>query len=138
MDKKRRGKDQHRAASLAVRHKEKRGATIMPCPGFAELGCRPLAVAEIFDVDVGAEANVIGQVPAVVIGILVDDDLVGIPEPIVAIAYIRVSDVEIKAAKPEAPGTATGDAPNVAAAEAAGEVAMLPRMIEMEVRIIAA
>lgn len=88
--------------------------------------------------DVGAEADVIGQVPAVVIGILVDDDLVGVPEPIVAVIEVRGRDGEIKAAEPEALAIAAGDAPDVAAAEAAVEVAVLPRMIEMETGVIAA
>lgn len=88
--------------------------------------------------DVSAEANVVGQVPAVVIGILVDDDLVGVPEPIVAVIEVRGRDGEIEAAEPEAFAIAAGDAPDVAAAEAAVEVAVLPRMIEMEAGVIAA
>lgn len=88
--------------------------------------------------DVGAEANVIGQVPAVVIGVLVDDDLVGVPEPIVAVAEVRGRDGEIEAAEPEAFAIAAGNAPDVAAAEAAVEAAVLPRMIEMEAGVIAA
>ncbi len=101
-------------------------------------GCGGLAVAEIFDVAVGAEADVVGEVPAVVIGIFEDGDLVIGPIPIVAEAVVRRSDAEIEAAEPEARSIAAADAPNVAAAEAAGEAAMLPGMIEVIVGIIAA
>lgn len=95
-----------------------------------------LAVAEVFDVNVGAEADVIGQVPTVVIGIVVDDDLVGVPEPIVAVAGVKRADAEIKAVEPEAAGTAATEMPDMASANAAAETAMLPGMVEMEAGII--
>ena len=34
---------------------------------------------EIRDVNVRAEANVVGEIPTVVVGIVVDDDVVGVP-----------------------------------------------------------
>lgn len=87
---------------------------------------------------VGAEADVVGEVPAGVVGIVEDGDLVSGPVPIVAIGVISRSDAEIEASEPETRPIAAGYAPNVAAAEAAGETAMLPRMIDVVVGIIAA
>ena len=97
-----------------------------------------LAVAEVHHVNVGAEADVVGQVPAVVIGILVNDNLVGVPQPFVAVADIRIGNAEVEAAEPETAGTAANDAPDMAAAEAAVEVAVLPGMLDMEAGVIAA
>src|SRR5277367_26683 len=97
-----------------------------------------LAVAEEGYVDVGAEAHVVGQVEAVVVGILVDDDLVGAPSPVVAETVVIGEHAEVETAEPEAFPAASFDAEDMAAAEAAGEVSMLPGMIEMVVGIIAA
>jgi hypothetical protein len=101
-------------------------------------GIGELAGAEVGDVDVYAEADVIGQVPTVVVRIFVDHHLVGIPEPIVAEGDVVLGDTEVKAAKPEARRSAAGDAKDMAAAEAAGEVAVFPRMIHVVVGIVAA
>jgi len=89
-------------------------------------------------VDVGAEADVVGQVETVVVGIFVDDDLVGAPLPVVAEAVVVGENAEVEAAEPEAIAPATFDAEDVAAAEAAVEAAMLPGMIDVVVRVIAA
>ena len=97
-----------------------------------------LAATEIFDVAIGAKANVVGEIPAIVVGIVVDHDLVAVPIPIVAVGIVIGCDAEIEAAEPEAFAIAAGDAPDVAAANAPGEAAMLPDTIEMIVGIIAA
>jgi len=73
-----------------------------------------------------------------VIGVLEDGDLVVGPIPIVAIGVIHRSDAEVEATEPEARSVTASNVPNVAAAEAAAETAMLPGMIEMVVGIIAA
>ena len=103
-----------------------------------EDGSRRSAVAEVLDVAVGAEADVVGEIPAVVVGIFEDGDLVSGPVPIVAKGVISRRDAEIEASEPETRPIAAGDAPNVAAAEATGEAAVFPGMIEVIVGIIAA
>lgn len=90
------------------------------------------------NVAVGAQARVVGEVPAVVVGIFVDDDLVGAPIPIAAEAVVGGGDAEGEAAEPEAVAVAAFDAPLMAGAEAASEAAMLKRMIEVIVGVIAA
>src|SRR5580693_330199 len=61
-----------------------------------------LASAEILDVDVSAETDVVGEVPAVVVWVVVDDDLVGAPVPVTAEAVVSWGDIEIETAEPEA------------------------------------
>lgn len=87
---------------------------------------------------IGAKANVVGEIPAIVVGIVVDHNLVAVPIPIVAVGIVIGCDAEIEAAEPEAFAIAAGDPPDVATANAAGETAMLPDTIEMIVGIIAA
>ncbi len=72
------------------------------------------------------------------IRIFVDHDLIGAPVPAVAEGKVSGSDGEVETAEPEAFSIAAFNAPHVAFAEAAGEVTVLPGMIEMIVRIIAA
>ena len=97
-----------------------------------------LTPAEILNVDVSAEADVVGQVPAVMVWVVVEYDLVGAPDPIVAEAEVSGSHTEIETAEPEALAVATFDAPHVALADAPREAAMLPGMIKMIVGIVAA
>jgi len=89
-------------------------------------------------VNVRSQPHVIGKVPADVIGIVVDDDFVGVPEPAIAEANIVWGNAKKEPAKPETPRTATSEAPAMAGAEAAREVSVLPRVIDMVMRIILA
>src|SRR5260370_795808 len=103
------------------------------------LVCRALTlmVGEILDVDVGAESGVVGQVPAVVVGIFVDDDGIAVPIPVVGVVVIVGSYAEIEAAEPKALAISSAKVIDVAAAKAAGEAAVFPGMIEMIVRVAA-
>jgi len=92
--------------------------------------------SQILHVDVGSQAHVVGQVPAIVIGIFVDDDVVAAPVPAIAKANIVRSYAEIEAAEPEAAGTAASEMPNVPATESASEASVLKGMVEMIVRIV--
>lgn len=87
---------------------------------------------------VRAQPDVVSQIPPVVIGIGVDDDVVGIPQPAVAEVDIVWRDAEVVAIEPEPSRTAALEMPDVAATDFTRETAMLPRMIEMIVRIVAA
>lgn len=86
--------------------------------------------------NISPEAHVVGQVPADVVGVLVNDDIVSIPVPIIAETDIVGGDAEVGAAKPEATGTASGEMPDMTAAKTAGEVSVLPWVVEMIVRIV--
>jgi hypothetical protein len=99
---------------------------------------RELAVAEEFDVDVGAQADVVGQVPADVVGVFVDDDVVAGPVPVVAIGKVKGSNAEVEAAEPEAARTAASETPDVFGAKASSEMTVRPGMIEMEAGVVGA
>jgi len=66
-------------------------------------------------VHVGTEAHVVRQIPAVVVRVCVEDDLVAVPEPAVAIRCLERGNLEIAAIKPEPVGAATGEPPYVIA-----------------------
>jgi hypothetical protein len=89
-------------------------------------------------VDVGAQPDIVGEVPAVVVGIVVDDDVVAIPEPVIAVSQVEIANAEIEASKPKAVGASSAEAPYVTAADAAGEVAVFPGMIEVEAHFVVA
>jgi len=90
------------------------------------------------DVDVGAESRVVGQVPAVVVGIFVDDDGIAVPEPIRSVVVIVGRNTEVEAAEPETFAVSPAKTEHMAAAKSAGEVAVLPRMIDVIVGIVVA
>jgi hypothetical protein len=88
-------------------------------------------------VNVAAQSHIVGEIPAVVVGIVVDHNVVAVPQPVIAVTGIKSRDAKKESAEPEAARTASAKAPPVTGAEAAFKVTMLPRMIEMEARIIA-
>jgi len=98
----------------------------------------PYLRSQVLDVNVGAKSYVVGEVPAFVVGIVVDDDVVAIPEPVVAETKVIGRNAEIKTAEPEATGATTAEVPDVAAADAAGEASVLPGMVEVVVNVVAA
>jgi hypothetical protein len=93
-------------------------------------------LSEVEDVDVGAKADVVGQIVAFVVGIVVDDDLVAAPVPPGAVAYVKGSNTPEEAVEAEAVGSAAVEMPDVAATDAAGEMAVLPGVIEMVVGVV--
>jgi hypothetical protein len=53
-------------------------------------------------VNIGTEADVIGEIPTRIVRIGVENDVVGIPEPAVAEGNVSGSDAEVVTAEPEA------------------------------------
>src|SRR5579859_3064576 len=94
--------------------------------------------SEELDVNVGAQSDVISQIPAVMVRVIVDHDVVAIPEPVIGVVVIGGRNAEVEPAKPEAIPAAALDAELVTPADAARKAAMLPRMIEMKAGIITA
>ena len=88
--------------------------------------------------NVGAEPDVVGQIPADVVRVVVDHDLIAIPEPVAAIFDVVRRDTEVKSTEPEARWASAFNVPNMRPAETAGEVPVLPRTIETIMRIVAA
>jgi len=88
--------------------------------------------------NVSAEPYVIRQVPANMIGIVIDYDVVAVPQPVAAIADIDRRNAEVESAKPEATGTAAGQPPRMTLTDAAGKVPVLEGMIQVVARIVGA
>lgn len=108
---------------------EKNGLAPGGCPGVT------LVRPHIHDVHIGAEPDVVSQVPAIVVGIFVNHDIVAIPKPVPAITDVEGGYAETKTAEPETVRASAAEMPYMATAEAAGEVSMLPGMIEMIVDV---
>jgi hypothetical protein len=72
-----------------------------------------------------------------VVRVIIDDDIVAVPKPVVAILEVKRSDTEVEAAKPETAGIATLDAPSVSPAHAAVEVTVLPGVVDVEAGVVA-
>ena len=95
-----------------------------------------LLASHILHVDVGTESHVVGEIPAFVVGVVVDDDVVAVPEPVIGVGQVKRGNAEVEAVKPKTVGAASGKVPAVAGAEAAGEAAVLEGMIDVEASII--
>ena len=88
--------------------------------------------------NVSTKSHVIGEIPADVVWVFINHDLVAVPKPVIAETNIVGGNVEIKPAKPEAPRAASFNPDDVAATETAGKVSMFPGMIDVVVSIIGA
>lgn len=86
--------------------------------------------------DIGSEPNVVGQIPAVMVGIIVDYDIVGSPVPIVAIIEIIWGDRKIETAEPESARASSLDPKGMSPANAAAKSSMLEWMVEVIVSIV--
>jgi hypothetical protein len=86
---------------------------------------------------VRSEPYVICKVPTHVVRIVVDDDLISSPVPVPGIGEVVRRDREIESPEPESIGTAACESPLVSWAETSRETPVLPRMIEVIVRIVA-
>jgi hypothetical protein len=96
-----------------------------------------LLVAHILHVDIGPETDVVGEVPAVVIRVVVDYDLIGAPIPVTAVAEIVRRYAEEESVKPEAVGASSAKAPDVPAANSTRKASIRPGTIEMIMRVTA-
>lgn len=69
------------------------------------------------------------------VGIIVQNDIIRIPEPVIAVTDVVRSDGEVEAAEPEPARSTASQSPHVPRPEAAGEMPVLPWVIEMIVRV---
>jgi hypothetical protein len=94
--------------------------------------------SEVLHVDVRAQSGVVREVPADVVGIVVNHDRIAIPEPAVDEAVVPWRDAEEEAVEPEPPSVPSLEVEHMAAAEPAREPPVLKRMIEVIVGITTA
>src|SRR5580698_4709043 len=82
---------------------------------------------QILNVHISPEPHVIGQVPANVIRIVIDHDLIRVPQPPIAERNVRCGNIPVPSVEPEAARAAAPKMPNVTWTKAAGEVTVRPR-----------
>jgi len=87
-------------------------------------------------VNVGAQAYVVSEIPAVVVGVFVNHYVVAVPIPVIGVGKVKRGDAEVEATKPETAGIPTLDAPTMSTTEATLKAAVLPRMVQVEAVVI--
>jgi hypothetical protein len=87
-------------------------------------------------VNVSAKSYVVGEIPAVVVGIFVNHHIVAVPIPVIGVGKVKRGDAEVEAAKPETAGIPTLDAPPMSMAEATLKAAVLPRVVQVKAVVI--
>lgn len=87
--------------------------------------------------NISAQTNIVGKIPSYVIRIVVDDYVVAVPHPIGAVVNVVGRDGEEKSANIESVRPTTMEPPYVLRPNSAFEVAVLPRMIQMVMRVAA-
>jgi len=92
-------------------------------------------VPEEHDVNVSAQPDVERQIPADVVGVVVNHNLVAVPHPVIAEADVIGCDAEIETAEPEAAGASADQMPYVVPANSARKVAVRPGVIEMVIAV---
>ena len=85
--------------------------------------------------DIGSQARVVSQVIPDVVWVVVDDDVVAVPQPVRASIVIIWRCLKEESADIKAVAIAAMQPPDVMGADGSGEVSVLPGMIEMIVRI---
>lgn len=95
-----------------------------------------LSATEIRHVYIAAEPDVVRQVPPYVIGIVVNNDVIAVPQPVRAQVILKRRDAEEETAKAKARWTSSFEPKDVTCAVAAGETSKLPWMVQVEPVIV--
>src|SRR5579864_141704 len=98
----------------------------------------PLLRSEILNMNVLAQPDVISEIPAGMVGIVVNHDIVAAPVPAIGVAIVVGGHTEIKTTEPETVTASPFNPVNMVAADFAPEVSVFPGMINMIVGITAA
>lgn len=96
-----------------------------------------MRLAQILDVHVSAEPGVVGQIPAGVVGVFVNDDWIRVPEPVADVVDVAGEDAEVPAVEPEAVRPAAAQMIHMASSETPGKASVLPRVLDAKARVIA-
>lgn len=99
---------------------------------------RKVSASEIFHVNIGTKASIVGQVPSGMIRIFIEHDVVGVPSPVIDIGKVIGRDHPIASAKSEPARVAAAEAPVVLGTEAPVPATVFPSAVLAEVWIIAA
>jgi hypothetical protein len=89
-------------------------------------------------VDVSSQPHVISQIVTGVVRIVIDHDVIVVPEPVSGVVIIVRRHLEEEAANVESIKSTAAQAPDVPRAKAYGKVSVLPGMVKVVVLVIAA
>jgi len=95
-----------------------------------------LTWAEICDVDVRSSSWVIRQVPTVVVRILINHNLVAIPQPVARVSVVKWGDAEGIAAYPKPISVSALNSKDVARAKAPGKPPVLKGMVHVKTMLV--
>jgi hypothetical protein len=90
------------------------------------------------DVNVSTQPPVMSEIPSDVVWVLANHDLIRIPEPVIAKSVVVWGNAEEEAPKPEALLVLSDKLENMTGTKAAREAPVLPRVVEVVVRITSA
>jgi len=96
------------------------------------------SASQVFNVSVSTQTGVVGEIPANVVGILVDHDLIARPVPVCDDVVIERGDVPVKTAKPEAFAVSSRQHEDMLRSKTAAEMPVCPRLREVVMRIVRA
>lgn len=88
--------------------------------------------------NVSSEPYVVSEIPAIMIRIFVNDDLVGIPKPVGAVIDIGGCHAEVEATEPESRRASAGQPERMPFPDTPCEMAVLPGTVKMVARVRAA
>src|SRR6266699_2573840 len=117
------------------------GRAKRPAPSLIEPAALPIdspplgSWSKVLHVDISSKPRVIGQVPARMVGIFIEHNIVAVPVPVIHITQIVWSHAKIEAAEEEAVRPASVQMPDMRRSKPAGEMPMVIGMIEMVVRV---
>ncbi len=86
--------------------------------------------------NVGPQPDVVSQIVAHVIRIVVNHNIITVPEPVIDITEIGVCDREVEAAKAKAVRITSTQPPNMPCTNGSRKAPMLPWMVEMVTRVM--
>ena len=86
--------------------------------------------------NIGPQSCVVRQIPTRIIGIFVDDDRIGSPQPAGYVRIVERSDAPIVIVEPEPLAVATLEVKYVARSKATGKVAVFKRMVQVKACVV--
>src|SRR5215471_19766422 len=93
--------------------------------------------AQICHMDIGSGPRVISQIPAGMIGVLVDHDRIAVPKPIVHIREIERGNSKIITGEPKSLAVAAFEVEDMLGPKASAKMAVLKRMVLMKPPVVA-
>ena len=101
-------------------------------------GLPQVSATEIVRVDVCAQPRVVNEIPADMVWIVVDDDRVAVPQPVIHQAVVVRSNAKVEAVEKESAAVPAPKMKQMVPAKPAGKAPVFERVIEMIVGIVAA